>query len=166
MGGTLGHILNLGLIYGLISLLTTYLGQGCFNGIIPPQSESTEDTGFSSEGESKNLVRRRPPGLCVAFRFPSKKRPARQEHGSDSDAQDSDGAWAEMDSARAALKPELAGHGKALGPHARTDLGDDDMDGEFHCKRARNIEENKAMVGFHLLNDASTLIMTDLQMSV
>nr|XP_023673396.1 cell division cycle-associated 7-like protein isoform X1 [Paramormyrops kingsleyae] len=122
-------------------------------------SESTEDTGFYSEGESKSPVRHRPPGLCVAFRFPSKKRPARQEHGSDSDPQDSDGAWAEMESARAALKPKLGGRGKALGPYARADLGDDDMDSEFQSKRARNIEENKAMLAklFADLNSAPEL---------
>ncbi|XP_048849184.1 cell division cycle-associated 7-like protein [Brienomyrus brachyistius] len=109
-------------------------------------SESTEDTGFYSEGESKNPVGRSPPGLRVAFRFPSKKRPARQKHGSDSDPQDSDGAWAEVESARVALKPKLGGRGEALGPYVRAELGDDNADSEFQCKRARNIEENKAML--------------------
>ncbi|MBN3298094.1 CDA7L protein, partial [Amia calva] len=98
---------------------------------------SEEDTGFCSDGEPEAPVRRRSSGLCVAFRFPTKKsQPAKQperERKPESSRTDGRGRRGKAQQADAwSESEEEQGRGGGLSVALQ--------------KRANNIKENKEML--------------------
>ncbi|KPP70314.1 cell division cycle-associated 7-like protein-like [Scleropages formosus] len=108
-----------------------------------PETEegSDEDTGFYSEGESKVPARRRSSGLCVAFRFPSKKGLGNRERRPL-------GKWAETNLDGAGRRSK--GRDGSMTPPSRWSPGlepnEETEELRAQAERARNIEENKAML--------------------
>ncbi|XP_028820259.1 cell division cycle-associated 7-like protein [Denticeps clupeoides] len=104
------------------------------------EENSDEDIGFYSDGECPDPPKRRSSGLCVAFRFPMKKTP---------------GSLKRRRSSASQIRPMALKHGPFLKSAVRH-LEDTAITSEEEArskaqsqvlsKRARNIQENKAML--------------------
>ncbi|KAL4629740.1 cell division cycle-associated 7-like protein [Arapaima gigas] len=105
------------------------------------EEASDEDNGFYSKGESKALARRRSSGLCVAFRFPLKK-------GSASGEQKPSGTWSGAKLNGTTIKSKQRHSVKSLPSQWSPKLDSEEETEELRAQseRARNIQENKAML--------------------
>lgn len=135
------------------------------------EEDSDEDTGFYSEGEGPVPPRRRSSGLCVAFRFPIKKNSvlktsaaaASEPQNAKPDVKKSKDTEQRQRRPRAVAQPisrpqravvKAKGRAEELSEEEEEEdeKGNEDeeelseVDMQAINKRARNIQENKAMV--------------------
>ncbi|XP_036395742.1 cell division cycle-associated 7-like protein [Megalops cyprinoides] len=130
------------------------------------EDDAEDDAWLYSEETSKAPARRRSSGLCVAFRFPTKKGPLKgnpdrtrkQEH-SDSEGHDHSGPVASRVTARGGrgrravenvappqMHTEPLQFSAALDPEPKKGGAGDEDQSQALQKRAENIKENKAML--------------------
>ncbi|KAL2080641.1 hypothetical protein ACEWY4_024434 [Coilia grayii] len=132
------------------------------------EEDSEEDTGFYSDGECAGSVppRRQSSGLCVAFRFPIKKSLAMKTQTSAAEPKNNkcapekrskDVGEQRRKRAHSPSRPQgrvvtVARHGRGEQNEEKEeeeegeDEEEDELTAQALSKRARNIEENKAML--------------------
>lgn len=137
---------------------------------VDSEEDSDEDTGFYSEGEGPVPPRRQSSGLCVAFRFPVKKSSALKTQTATAEpkngkpaAQKSRGVGEQRRPRGVAQLPTRPRRGVVTAGRRGKDLSEEEEEEEEKevseeedepsedqtqalSKRARNIQENKAMV--------------------
>lgn len=137
---------------------------------VDSEEDSDVDTGFYSEGEGPVPPRRQSSGLCVAFRFPVKKSSALKTQTATAEpkngkpaAQKSRGVGEQRRPRGVAQLPTRPRRGVVTAGRRGKDLSEEEEEEEEKevseeedepsedqtqalSKRARNIQENKAMV--------------------